>query len=105
MLAVSKRVVAFSVVDARSWDILEVRPDCRRQGYGRELAQRCINQFRKNGVRVVEIECVMNSNTFWEKMGFSIYVPHQGYAYMFLEQNFELSKKQVEVKPTGLLEI
>lgn len=84
VLAVGERVVAFSVVDDRSWDILEVRPDCRGQGYGRELAQYCINQFRKNGTRIVKIECVMNSTPFWERMGFSINNSDPSHAYLLL---------------------
>ena len=92
VMIISGEVVAFSVVDQESWDILEVRPEYRRQGYGRKLAQHCINQFRKNGVCVLKIECVQNSNSFWEKMGLTICEPDQDYAYLVFEHKKQTAR-------------
>ena len=86
-------VVAF--ITGRPWypEILEVRPDCRGQGFGRVMAEHIRDQAIAAGACLIRIECQPpTSIPFWERMGFRLidedgdarYIG--GHAYMPLPQ-------------------
>ncbi|MBB3473573.1 GNAT family N-acetyltransferase [Sphingomonas sp. BK345] len=78
-------------------DILEVRPDPRRHGYGRRLAHFMIERFRDEDRSVLEIEIAPRSaEPFWRRMGFSVVPDRTGpgggiYAYLVFDRAYELS--------------
>lgn len=52
-------------------DIVEVRPDLRRRGFGKILIEKCFNYFRKLGLLVVDLECQpTTSEPIWRRLGF-----------------------------------
>ena len=52
-------------------EIVEVRPDLRRQGFGKILVKECFNYFRKLGFLVVDLECQPpDSEPLWRHLGF-----------------------------------
>jgi GNAT superfamily N-acetyltransferase len=78
-------------------DILEVRPDLRRHGYGRLLAQFMIDRFRDEDRSVLEIEIAPRSaEPFWRRMGFTVVPDRSGpgggiYAYLLFDRPYRLS--------------
>lgn len=55
-------------------DILEVHPDHRKKGYGRELATHVVAQARDRNICIMRLECVpQTSEHFWKKMGYRLY--------------------------------
>jgi GNAT superfamily N-acetyltransferase len=51
--------------------ILEVRPNERRKGYGRGLAEHMIKSWYDRGESVLDIECAPGSSFgFWRRLGF-----------------------------------
>lgn len=77
-------------------DILEIRPDFRKHGYGRLLAQFMLDRFRDEGRSVLEIEIAPRSaEPFWRRMGFSVVPDRRGpgggiYAYKAFDSTFGL---------------
>lgn len=76
--------------------LFEIRPDLRRKGYGRILAEHMIASKLEVGSSVIEIGIApRTAEPFWESMGFTL-VPgksHYGsgaYAYMMLPRTIEL---------------
>lgn len=54
-------------------DILWVRPDMRKRGIGRRLAEDCFSRARQRGMLGLRIQCrPPTSVPFWETMGFAI---------------------------------
>lgn len=78
-------------------DILEVRPDVRRNRYGRLLAQFMIDRAWDEGLSVIEIEIApASAEPFWKHMGFTVMPGRRGpgggtYAYRILPRRFSLS--------------
>jgi len=78
-------------------DILEVRPNARKAGYGRRLAELSIAAAYERGISVMEIECApATSIPFWQKMGFTVVDARVGngggaYAFRELERRFKLT--------------
>lgn len=51
-----------------------VRPDCRRKGIGKALAEAALNALHQQGVHKVSLVVFAsneNGNAFWEKLGFA----------------------------------
>jgi GNAT superfamily N-acetyltransferase len=76
--------------------LFEIRPDLRRNGYGRILAKHMIASKFEDGSSIIEIGIApRTAEPFWESMGFTR-IPgksHYGsgaYAYMVLPRTFEL---------------
>jgi GNAT superfamily N-acetyltransferase len=92
VLAVKSDILGFVVDAPRGADIVEVRPDIRGNGYGRELAAWLIEAARKRGNSVVELECSPpTSIPFWEKMGFTV---SGRQAHMVLQRKVEFREGQ-----------
>ena len=78
-------------------DILEVRPDARGAGRGRQLAQAAIATAFERGISVIEIDCAPDTSIpFWQKMGFTVVYGRAGngggvYAFKVLERQFKLA--------------
>ncbi|MGN8000676.1 GNAT family N-acetyltransferase [Sphingomonas sp. 22176] len=78
-------------------DILEIRPDLRKQGYGRLLAQFMLDRFADERRSLLEIEIAPRSaEPFWRQMGFSVVPDRRGpggglYAYRIFDRTCELS--------------
>lgn len=78
-------------------DILEIRPDLRRGGYGRILAQFMIANAWSDGWSVIEIEIApREAEPFWKAMGFTPVSDRRGpgggvFAYRVLPRTFDLS--------------
>lgn len=77
--------------------LFEIRPELRRRGYGRMLAEAMIAAKIEEGSSVIEIGISpRTAEPFWKSMGFTL-VPgktHYGsgaYAYMALPRNHELT--------------
>jgi len=91
--------VAFQTGRLLTPGILEVRPDLRKRGYGKLLADYCIAEARSKDICFLHIECnPQTSIPFWQKMGFTLFSDHHnryGYqypqAYMLLQKKFELT--------------
>lgn len=79
-------------------DILEIRPDLRRAGYGRVLADFMVKLAYDEGRSVVEIEIAPpTAEPFWKRMGFTSVPDRQGsgggiYAYKILPRTFRLAE-------------
>ncbi len=76
VLTVEGQAIAFLVWsiwgDEADFAILEVKPDFRRRGYGRRLAEETMRMFAKYGVRHVSVECEPpESEQFWRRLGFT----------------------------------
>lgn len=72
VLAVDGDVVGFVADAINGPAILEVRPDARSKGYGRQLAGAAITAAFARDISVLEIDCVSETSVlFWEKMGFT----------------------------------
>lgn len=74
-LAVEGQAIAFLVWsrwdDEAEFAILEVKPEFRRMGYGRILAEETMRRFADDGVSLVFIECMsLESEHFWRRLGF-----------------------------------
>lgn len=73
-------VAAFALGAPGAIDILETRPGYRGQGYGRELAQFCIDRAAAADMAVIEGECAPETSLpFWQAMGFEQIKPRYGY--------------------------
>jgi GNAT superfamily N-acetyltransferase len=60
-------------------DIFAVKYDCRKQGFGRYLAQHIIDRSRQRDVIGMYGECAPStSKKFWQRMGFSSVEPPYG---------------------------
>lgn len=69
----SNEVVAFQLGGLLSPGILEVRPDKRGKGYGRQMVDHCVQQARLDDVCLLYIECKPSSSIpFWKSMGFQL---------------------------------
>lgn len=54
-----------------SIDILEVRPQCRGQGFGKMLAIDAIERLFKSGAEFITAQCApRSSEPFWKSLGF-----------------------------------
>lgn len=54
-----------------SLDILEVRPDLRKRGFGRQLVEHYLNDIRGNGALGARVHCNPKSSIpFWTRLGF-----------------------------------
>ena len=79
-------------------DILEIRPDLRKAGYGRILANHMVKLAYDEGLSVVEIEIAPpTAEPFWKHMGFTSIPDRQGsgggiYAYKVLPRTFLLAE-------------
>lgn len=63
--------VGFYLGTKESMDIMEIRPEFRRQGLGRRLAKHGLGRIRKSGEFGVLIMCQpVESIQFWQAMGF-----------------------------------
>jgi GNAT superfamily N-acetyltransferase len=90
--------VAFQTGRLLTPGILEVRPDLRGRGYGKQLADYCIAEARSKDICFLHIECNPHTSIpFWQKMGFTLFPKHpntNGYrypqAYMLLQRKFEI---------------
>ncbi|TXC72118.1 GNAT family N-acetyltransferase [Sphingomonas ginsenosidivorax] len=77
--------------------ILEVRPDLRKTGHGRLLAEFMVDLAFAEGWSVVEIEIAPSAaEPFWRRMGFTTIPERTGsgggmYAYRILPRSFHLS--------------
>jgi len=84
-------------------DILEVRPDKRRMGYGRALAEQWIENSTATAAYLF-IECAPSTSLhFWKKMGFKRIPDRSGlhtYALRMLNKTFELPEAGEEVSVT-----
>lgn len=52
-----------------------VREDCRRQGIGKKLTEKCLDGFKAQGINKVALLVFKRNeigNAFWEKQGFSL---------------------------------
>lgn len=72
------QVVAFLLGSARQMDILEVRPEARGNGFGRQMAQFGLERAAAVDAAVAEVECSPEESLlFWQRMGFRPYArPH-----------------------------
>ncbi|WP_449470039.1 hypothetical protein [Sphingobium chungangianum] len=89
-------VVDGEAVGFEGQGLFEIRPDLRRNGYGRLLADHMIASKFEDGSSVIEIGIApRTAEPFWESMGFTR-IPgknHHGsgaYAYKVLPRTFEL---------------
>lgn len=74
------RVVAFSLGAPGVIDIFETRPDCRGRGYGRVLADHCIERAAAANMAAIEFECAPDTSLpFWQAMGFEEIPAPYGY--------------------------
>lgn len=77
-------------------DILEIRPDLRSNGHGRNLAEFMVKTAIEEGRSVLEIEIAPHSaEPFWKRMGFIVVPGRRGngggiYAYRVLPRNYVL---------------
>jgi len=63
--------VAFCVSDPSNIHIFEVKPDSRRQGFGRKLAEHIIAEARYSGSMGMIGQCRPETSVpFWEMIGF-----------------------------------
>lgn len=91
MLIVDGEAVGF-----QGFGIFEIRPDQRRRGYGRILAEFMISRAYDEGWSIFEIGIAPPSaEPFWESMGFTLVPerPDRGggtFAYKMLPRHFEL---------------
>lgn len=92
ILIVDREAVGF-----QGQGLFEIKPDRRRKGYGRILAEAMIASMYEEGSSVIEIGIApRTAEPFWESMGFTL-VPgksHHGsgaYAYMLLPRDFEMA--------------
>lgn len=90
-------IVGGEAVGFQGQGLFEIRPDLRRKGYGRILAEHMIASTISEGGSVIEIGIApMTAQPFWESIGFTR-VPgksHHGsgaYAYRMLPRTFELT--------------
>lgn len=90
-------IVDGEAVGFQGQGLFEIRPDLRRKGYGRTLAEHMIAARFDDGSSVIEIGISpRTAEPFWKSMGFTL-VPgkdHHGagaYAYMVLPRTFELT--------------
>ena len=89
-------------------DILWVRPDMRKRGIGRRLADDCFARARQQGMLGLRIQCSPPTSVpFWEKMGFAILQgtdAERGYAVRCLpgQNALPVDGKRVEVRVTLL---
>ncbi len=73
-------VVAFALGSPGVIDILETRPGYRGRGFGRRLAQHCIDRAAAADMAVIEGECApATSLAFWQAMGFEQIPARYGY--------------------------
>ncbi|WP_292437218.1 GNAT family N-acetyltransferase [Mesorhizobium sp.] len=78
-------------------DILEIRPDLRREGYGRLLADFMVDVAHNEGRSVLEIEIApWTVEPFWKRMGFTVVPDRRGsgggiYAYRILHKVYSFS--------------
>jgi GNAT superfamily N-acetyltransferase len=78
-------------------DILEIRPDLRRSGYGRIFAEFMLDAAHTAGYSVIEIGIApASAEPFWRSMGFTIVPEREGrgggiYAYQMLPRAFILT--------------
>ena len=71
-------VATFSIKSSGYVDIMEVHPQHRRRGYGKELALFTINHLFKCGMNCIYVTCApRSSEPFWRAMGFTT---HTAYA-------------------------
>lgn len=55
-------------------DIISIKEDCRKKGYGKFLVDNCFELFNAKEIAVLEIECSPpDSQSYWEKTGFKIF--------------------------------
>ncbi len=72
VLKAGPAVAAFVLGRPGSIDIFETRPDLRGCGYGRILANFCIDRGYHADIAVMEFECSPETSLpFWKKVGFS----------------------------------
>ena len=90
-------VVGGEAVGFQGHGIFEIRPDLRRKGYGRILAEFMIARATDEGWSVFEIGIAPSTaEPFWQSMGFTIVPdrPDRGagtFAYRILSRSFTLS--------------
>lgn len=94
VLVVDRQAVGF--LDGT--DILEIRPDMRRRGYGKILAKFMLEQGYREGRSLIEIGIApASAEPFWrEGMGLTVIPERRGsgggiYAYKILPRAFDLS--------------
>ena len=74
--AVARSIVVGFVVQTRktvgaSIDILEVKPQCRGQGFGKMLAISAIERLFMSGAEFITVRCApRDSEPFWKSLGF-----------------------------------
>lgn len=98
----SHEVVAFQIGGLLSPGILEVRPDRRGQGCGRQMVDHCVQQARLDDVCLLYIECKPSASIpFWKSMGFQLlteafadreYDLRGNYAYRILGKAHDIPK-------------
>jgi GNAT superfamily N-acetyltransferase len=105
----SGETVAFAFGTVYFIEILVVRPDRRRLGYGRAFAEYWITRARRQNVCKIVIECKpATSIPFWEKMGFKLDQDTRetrilgGMARLTLERSFKLPKSNRNVASVHL---
>jgi hypothetical protein len=92
VLRANDEPVAFLANGITLGGILEVHPEHRGHGYGRELADHGIRVGRAQGANVLDIECTpFASLGFWKHLGFEQLRDH--YARMVLETNLPLPQR------------
>lgn len=75
-LMVGAHVIAYSMTTCRpsgnaTLDILEVRPDERRRGFGGTLARHVIHALSRRGADRIRLQCSRSSERFWRALGFT----------------------------------
>lgn len=86
--------VALYVGTDHTMDILSVRQDKQKKGYGKALAEFALEQVRASDACYVRIECSPRTSIeFWKRMGFKLFRPddpdcHRG--YMLFEKEYRV---------------
>ena len=79
VLETEAQLAAFALGAPGVIDIFETRPGLRGKGYGRQLAQFCIDRAAAADMAVIEGECAPETSLpFWEAMGFEQIRPRYG---------------------------
>lgn len=64
--------IGFSALSNKGIEILNIKQDFQKRGYGRQLVDKSINILKERGSHLVLIECNPETSIpFWKKMGFT----------------------------------
>jgi GNAT superfamily N-acetyltransferase len=98
VFVIESETVAFVADGWNGPNIVEVRPEFRGRGLGRQAAEHALQRAFDRGNAVVQIQCAPYASIhFWQKMGFRLLVSEDGlhtsnHAYKKLSRKLDMPK-------------